>query len=190
VDRIKIVRKPSPHLLPTESPVELEEDRRGIREALKPTNRIAEIYAEQFAHDNWLAKRYRRAQTQIVKGHLPDALYHVLCGLGVRERRDVIDLVERWSRGEPAAKGEVRAILHDHGLEEQDIEGEALRRSMSELGPTDELLTSAAARRDKALPMYAFANQLVAGQREEANAKAPVAKPRVVGLESPKRKAG
>ena len=61
MDRIKINRKPSPHLLPTECPVELEEDRRGIREALEPTNLIAEIYAEQFAHDNWLAKRYRRA---------------------------------------------------------------------------------------------------------------------------------
>jgi hypothetical protein len=44
----------------------------------------------------------------------------------------VIHLVERWSRGEPAANGEVRAILHSHGLEEQDIEGEALRRSMKD----------------------------------------------------------
>jgi len=86
MERLKLNRKPSPHLLPTESPVELERDQRGIRETLKPKNPIAEIYADDLAFDNWSAKRHRRAMSQVVKKHIPQSLCDTLSELDILER--------------------------------------------------------------------------------------------------------
>src|SRR5437870_3226212 len=101
MDRIKLTRKPSPYVLPTESPVELEEDQRRIRTALSPQNFLAAIYADDFASNNWLARRFRRASTQRAKKQLPHALHEILIDLDAREPDEAAELVERWSRGEP-----------------------------------------------------------------------------------------
>src|SRR5258708_28000803 len=160
MDRIKLTQKPSPYVLPTESSVELEEDQRSIRRALNPQNFIAKIYADDFASNNWLAKRLRRASTQRAKKQLPHALHETLIDLDAREPGEAAELVDRWSRGEPNARTEVRVILQGHGLGEDDIEGDAVCRCIPDLLPLDQLLGSAVSRRDKALAMFALAKQI------------------------------
>src|SRR5437879_3119138 len=120
VERIRLLKETSPYVLPTESLAELEQEREAVRRALKPQNKIAEICADDFAYENWLAKRIRRASTQRVKKHLPDALYDILCDLFLgdpvpRNRGEIAGLVERWHRNDPSAKSEVSAILQNHG---------------------------------------------------------------------------
>jgi hypothetical protein len=130
----------------------------------------------------------RRAQSQTVKGKLPDALFDLLRELGVCEL-EAGELAERWFRDDPVAKARGNAILKANGCGEQDIEGDAVRRSLPELVLGEQVVTSSVSRRDKALIMFAFANQIGSPQTQE-NVKAAVVNPRVVRLERPKRKAG
>jgi hypothetical protein len=189
VERIRLTQELSPYVLPTESLAEHEQEREAVRRALNPQNKIARIYADDFAYDNLMAKRFRRASLQRVKKHLPDALYDILCDLVRRNRDQITDLVDRWLRNDPNAKSEVSAILQNHGLGEHDVESEAVCRSLPDLGPLDQLLTSAVSRRDKALAMSALAEQIVAKQNQQT-AKDTVANHQALRLAHPKRKAG
>ena len=153
-----------PDTLPTESSDEFQEERRAIRKALGPQNKIAEIYANDFATDTWLANRVRRAQSQTVKRKLPDALFDLLRELGELE---ATELTEGWLRRDPVATGRVNAILKIHGWGEQDIEDDAVRRSLAELSLGEQVVTSSVSRRDKALVMFAFANQIGSQQSQE-----------------------
>jgi hypothetical protein len=188
MERIRLISKRSPDTLPTESTDEFQEERRAIRKALRPQNKIAEIYAKDFASDTWLASRMRRAQSQTVKRKFPDALFDLLRELGVCEV-EATELTEGWLRQDPVATVRVNAILKIHGCGEQDIEGDAVRRSLAELILGEQVVTSSVSRRDKALIMFAFANQ-IGSQQSQENVKAAVADTRMVRLERPRRKAG
>src|SRR3954467_13179924 len=106
IERVKLLREPSPHVLPTESPAELEQLTRAVRKTLKPKNIIEESYADEFAYTVWQAQRLRRASSQRVKKHLGDALYDLLCELNAGGRDKAAILVDQWSRDEPNTKGE------------------------------------------------------------------------------------
>jgi hypothetical protein len=194
VERVRLTQKFSPYVLPTESLAEWEQEREAVRKDLKPQNKMAEIYADDFAYDNLMAKRFRRASSQRVKKHLPDALYDILCDLLIggpvpHDRGEIADLVDRWRRNDLNAKSEVSAILQNHGSGEHDVESEALCRSLHDLGLLDQLLTSAVSQRDKALAMSALAEQIVAKQNQQT-AKDAVANHQTLRLAHPKRKAG
>jgi len=183
MDRVRLLPKSSPYVLPTEFLAELEDDRHGIRKALNPPNRIAAIYADELAQDHWLVKRLRRTMSQRVKSQLPQVLYDKLSELGEPDLGEcAADLVERWSRDDPNAETEVSAILKRHGLEKGDLEGEAIARSLKELGFIDQLLTSASSRRDKALAGFAFACEVAARAANHAASRD------AVRLEQPKTK--
>jgi len=157
----------APYVLPTESRAELEEERSEIAKAINPQNRIEQIYSDDFAYANWELERYRRAKSSMVKRALPEALYEILVDLNASEPREALALVEQWSRGEPDAR--VFAILGEHGLEEQDFAGEAVRRCLPDLLRTEQLISSAASRRDKALAGVAFVREVAAQQVRHAN---------------------
>src|SRR5258705_9869627 len=167
VDRIRPMRKPSPHQLQTESLEELEDESRGVTAALRPQNRIEKIYAEDFVHANASTRRMQRAASALIRNNLADALFDFLTRELGCEREEAVVLVEGWCRGDQAAKLEVKAVLATHGFGEHDVEGEAVRRCLSELLIAEQLSASTAARRDKALAGFVFAREITAPLNNE-----------------------
>ncbi|MBR1232811.1 hypothetical protein [Bradyrhizobium sp. AUGA SZCCT0182] len=187
-ERVRLLREASPYVLPTESPAELEQLKRAVREALNPPDSIGEIYADEFAYCVWLARRFQRASSQGVKKHFGDALFDILRELDACERDEAAELVDSWSRDEPTAKAEIRAILQKYGKSEYDVEAEAIRRCLNNLTAIEQLRTSSDLGRDKALTMFAFVQDKWA--KNQRAAKGAVADHPVVGLAHSKRKAG
>jgi hypothetical protein len=171
---VRLTRKNKAYVLPTESSAQFEEDVNGVAKAIKPQNRIEQIYSDDFACSNWEAQRYRRASSSIVRMAIPDVLYDTLTRqLNAREPTQALLLVEQWCRGDQAARAEVTGILKRHGLEEQDLEAEALRRRLPDLMMTSQLTASAIARRDKALAGAGFFREMAARQPKEAKENDP-----------------
>jgi hypothetical protein len=189
MDRVRIPRKPSPYQLSTESAEEHDDDSRGVTAALRPQNRLEEIYAADFVRANSYSKRMQRASSALIRKNLPDALFDILIRDLACEREEAVDLVDRWCRDDPPAKLQVKAILAGHRLAEHDIEGEALRRSLPELLVMEQLSASTGARRDKALAGFAFTREITA-RLDHEKAKSQSANQSIVSIETTKRKAG
>jgi hypothetical protein len=164
-----MARKKAAFVLPTESRAELEEERSEVARAINPRNRIEQIYSDDFAYANWELERYRRAKSSMVKRALPEVLYEILVDLSASEPKEALALVEQWNRGEPDARARVSAILGEHGLEEQDVEGEAVLKCLPDLLTGEQLSASAVLRRDKALAGIAFVREMEAQQVQQAN---------------------
>jgi len=69
MERVKLRHKQVRNVLPTDSLEQLDEDLNGVAKALKPENRIIQIYSDDFAYSSWEVGRYRR-------GCSPSALIH------------------------------------------------------------------------------------------------------------------
>jgi hypothetical protein len=190
MERVKSRHKQVRNVLPADSREELDEHLNGVAKALKPENRIVQIYSDDFAHSSWEAGRYRRASSTIVRMVLPEVVYDILTRqLNLLEPMEATDLVERWRHGDLDAVAQVSSIMKTNGLEEQDIEGEAVRRCLPDLLRMEQLISSAASRRDKALGGIALFREMAARQCQRI-AKDDVANSRVVLLEHPRKKAG
>jgi hypothetical protein len=189
MERVKLRHKQTGNVLRTDSLEQLDEDLKGVAKALNPESRIVQILSDDFAHSSWEARRYQRALSTIVRMALPEALYDMLTRqLNAREPKEARDLVEQWRRGDVGATAQVSSILKSNGLEQQDIEGEAVRRCLPDLLRLEQLISSAASRRDKSLAGTAFYREMVA-RRCNGMAKTDIANSRVLRLEHPRKKA-
>lgn len=188
MERVRLLPDHSAYCLPTESLSELEEVSKGV--AIKPRNRIEQIYSDEFAHSQWEGLRYRRAVSSFVRMGLPDVLYDIITHqLNACEPKEAVLLVEGWCCGAPGAKAQVSEILKAHGLAEQDIESEAVRRCLPDLIAGSQLIASAVSRRDKALAGAAFFREMEARQNQRI-AKNDIANQQVVRIEQTAKKAG
>ncbi|RXG83572.1 hypothetical protein [Bradyrhizobium vignae] len=116
-------------------PDAFDENRRQIEAAIRPRDRIEQLYAEDFAYSSLQISPLRRAESHFLAARAWEALYAQL----VRDQPAMADgdrvaLMERWSRGDPEARGEVAAILKNAGLTELGIE---FRRGAPFLGHID-----------------------------------------------------
>jgi hypothetical protein len=189
MEQVKARHNQALNCLPANSREQFDEHLNGVTQALKPENRIVQIYADDFAYSSWQVGRYRRGLSTIIRMALPEIVYDILTRhLNAREPKEAMDLVERWSHGDLDARAQVSSILKTNGLEEQDIEAEAARRCLPELLRIEQLISSAASRRDKALAGIAFSREMSARQYQRL-AKDDATNSRVVSLDHPRKKA-
>jgi hypothetical protein len=168
-ERVRLVRHKSAYVLPTESLAQFDEDLNGVTKALKPQNRIEQIYSDDFAHSNREVQRYRRASSSFVRMVIPEVLYDTLTReLNACDSREALLLVDGWRRDDSGAKAQVSEILKAHGLSEQALEGEAVRRCLPQLMLVSQLTASAVSRRDKALAGVALVREMEARQAQNA----------------------
>ena len=168
-ERVRLIRHKSAYVLPTESLAQFDEDLNGVTKALKPQNRIEQIYSDDFAHSNREVQRYRRASSSFVRMVIPEVLYDTLTReLNACDSREALLLVDGWRRGDSGAKAQVSEILKAHGLGEQALEGEAVRRCLPQLMLVSQLTASAVSRRDKALAGLALVREMEARQAQNA----------------------
>jgi hypothetical protein len=104
--------------------------------------------------------RLRRCRAGVINAAFRTALRNVLeqcqgkptpynlSELGTEPKED--KLAREWFT-DPSAKKEVAELLRSFQLDESAIEGEAIRKSAGDLERIERLMTSAEARRDKAL---------------------------------------
>jgi hypothetical protein len=161
--RVRPLPKTSPFVLPTESDEQFDDQCRSINAAIKPRNRIEQMYADDISSADWQMLRLRRSANAIIKLALRESLFVLLRQLDVECSR-AQGLAAACSCGDPGGKAEVSLILEQHGLDESAIEAGAIIASLSSLTAVDQLLTSNASRRDKGLSGIAFCREMEARQ--------------------------
>ncbi|WP_407192917.1 hypothetical protein [Bradyrhizobium sp. STM 3566] len=131
-------------------------DDRQVKAALKPRDRIEEMYAEDLAHSDRQTTILQRATSHVIAARQRQALYNFLAEHHEANDADRVALVERWSRGDPKARAEVAAVLNEAGLSEFSLEAEAVLDSLPTLLVLEQLQASKVARRERALAGLAF----------------------------------
>jgi hypothetical protein len=164
--RVRLLRKISPFVLPTESEEQFDDERRSIHASINPRNRIEQMYADDISCSSWQMQRLSRAANAIIKLALPESLFVLLSQQLDVERSHAQKLVAAWSNGDPGAKAEVLSILGEHGLDESAIEAGAIIASLPNLAAIEQLLASNASRRDKGLSGIAFWREIEARQAQ------------------------
>ncbi|WP_143273104.1 hypothetical protein [Bradyrhizobium canariense] len=145
---------------------EFDETYRQLRTAIKPRDRIEEMYAEDLAHSGLQTATVHRAASQFVAMRWLEALHaHLVRHRPVMSDADRVALIERWSGGNPDARAEVAALLEEAGLTELNIEAEAMIASLPTLIALEQLQSSKGARRDKALAGLAFYRRMQAQEQ-------------------------
>ena len=165
--RVSLLRKISPFVLATESAEQFDDERRSISAAIKPRNRIEQMYADDISSSSWQVLRLRRTANAIVNLALPESLFVLLTQQCDVERIRAQSLVAAWSCGNPDAKAEVLSILSEHGLDESAIEAGAIIASLPSLAAIDQLLASNGSRRDKGLAGIAFCRSDMEGMQAQ-----------------------
>jgi hypothetical protein len=159
------------YVLPTESAEDLETEYLALESAIRPRDKIEEMHLEDIAYHQRKLLERRRFEFAIFKTALSEALFDLLVHrLGALNTESALILVERWTRGDPAAKAEVHDILQSFGHDETTIEAEAYLRCSTKLTAVQQSEAAHALRRDKALPNLAFYREMVLHQRQ-MNAK-------------------
>jgi hypothetical protein len=160
--------KPARYVLPTESAEHFESEHLAFENAIKPRDKIEQMYVEDISFYNWKTLQRRRSGSAILKEASIDALYDLLTRqLGTMDRSNAQLLVERWAKGDANAKSEVVEILERFGLDETAIEAEAFSRCSDQLAALEKSEASHASRRDKTLPNLAFYREMTARQSQQ-----------------------
>jgi hypothetical protein len=127
---------------------------------MRPRGILEQMYLEEIAYLIWEVLRLRRCRAGIINAVFHTALRNILeqcpgapapydlSELGAEPKDD--KLAREWFT-DPSAKKEVAEVLGSFQLDEAAIEGEAIRKSADDLERIDRLMSSAEARRDKAL---------------------------------------
>jgi hypothetical protein len=155
--RNELTLLPKLPLLITESADEFDVLRNAFEREIKPRGIIEQMYVHDCCSIVWEILRLRRGMAAIINAAFRDALVHVLTEcLGRPEllQLDVDDQVQTlalaWFKSEQGKK-RVAKTLNESGFDEYAIEGEAIRRSSSDLEQLNRMLASLEARRDTAL---------------------------------------
>jgi hypothetical protein len=149
---------PKAPLLITESEDEFDRIRDALNQEIKPRGIIEEMYVADIAHLVWEVFRLRRCKAGIVNAAFRTALQTVLSQvLRTVEDWELFELEDGAARiarkwfSDPDSKQKVAELLRQFELDETAIEAEAIRSSAEDIDRIDRLLTSAEARRDRAL---------------------------------------
>jgi hypothetical protein len=165
----------SPFVLSTESVELFDDERRSISAAVKPRNRIEQMYTDDISCSSWHMLRLRRSANAIIKLAMPESLFKLLSQQLNVELTRTQDLVVAWSNGDPGAKAAVSSILQQHGLDESAIEAGAIIASLPSLAAVEQLLASNATRRDKGLSGIAFCREMEARRAQNVASQKEVA---------------
>jgi hypothetical protein len=130
---------------------------RKAKEAINPQNEVENLYAEDWAETSIYKAELHRALRRAIDSKMPDVLNDMLRRHDIiKDEQGLVRLVDRWAKGDPAAKCAVEMLLQRNGMTKADLEPEAVLRSLPTMLALDQLQTAASARRDKALAGIVF----------------------------------
>jgi hypothetical protein len=152
----------SPVVLRTENKEEFAKLFEELREEIKPTGFLEQMYVEEVADLTWQAIRLRRVKVATINTALETALKNLLgpimFGPNYPLRPDLSQAVEQLAHDyflTEDVRKRVLGMLKEAGLDESAIVAEAFRWTFDNLEKLDRALTLTVARRDKSLRMIA-----------------------------------
>ena len=159
--RNELALLPKLPLLITESAEEFDALCDAFEREIKPRGIIEHMYVHDICSIVWEILRLGRCKVVIINSAFRSALQHLLMQLlkGPGEYDYEVEnqaqaLAQSWFTDQEAKK-QVSETLSRFDLDESAIEGEAIRRSSSDLELLDRILTSLESRRNKALACVA-----------------------------------
>ena len=174
--RNELALLPKLPLLITESAEEFDALRDAFEQEIKPRGIIEQMYVHDICSIVWEVVRLRRCKVVIINSAFRSALEELLQRL-LRDpgqflydeqlKEQAQDLAHAWFT-DAEAKKQVSETLSRFNLDESAIEGEAIRRSSSDLELLDRMLASLESRRNKALCCVAEYRASLAHQLRES----------------------
>ena len=127
--------------------------RDAVQQQLAPRDFVEHMLAAELFDGEWETLRLRRFKTMIVTAARLPALQNLLTVLLENSRDDIDELAERFFTNK-SVRRKVGKLLFSYGLTEANIDAEAFRQSLEELGQINRRLAELASRRDKILYLF------------------------------------
>ncbi len=142
-------------LLVSERTRDFERNRRKVIEQIVPIGAIEEEYVDDFARSRWEIDRYRRVETGIWNNALTEATENLLLQLLPEDFTTHLDRQKaaKYLARRYLVDKEVKAYVHELGLDDEAIIAEAYRLRAPELESIGRLTANKQDRSDKDLLM-------------------------------------
>jgi len=121
-----------------------------IVDALKPEDKLEDIWLRDFVDCEWDVLRYRRKKSSFMTSTAYEGLQKVLEPL-LRYYPDQVDLAEAWAAGDKGAIKRVDELLTSAGLTMDAVMAQTFCTHLNECALIDRMIADAEARRDDAL---------------------------------------
>jgi hypothetical protein len=121
-----------------------------IADAVKPEDKLEEIWLRDFVDREWDVLRYRRQKASFMTSTSYEGLQRILEPL-LRHYPDLVDLAEAWAAGDKAAIKRVDELLTSAGLTMDAVMAQTFCTHLNECALIDRMIADAEARRDDAL---------------------------------------
>jgi len=154
VDDREIARLYEPCLVVSDSQRGCNAVRDAVQQQLAPRNFIEHMLAAELIDAEWETLRTRRFKNMILTSARLPALKSLLTMLLQNANSaDIDELSERFFTNK-SVRSKVGKLLFSYGLTEANIDAEAFRQSLEELGQINRRLAELASRRDKILYLF------------------------------------
>lgn len=143
-----------PSLIVSDSQRSYNSVRDAVQQHLAPRDFVEHMLAAELIDGEWETLRLRRFKTMVVSSARLPALQNLLTVLLENSHsNDVHELAERFFTNK-SVRNKVGKILRSYGLTEANIDAEAFRQSIVDLGQINRRLAELASRRDKVLHLF------------------------------------
>jgi hypothetical protein len=123
----------------------------AVQQQIAPSDFVEHMWAAELVDGEWETLRLRRFKTMIVTSARLPALQNLLTVLLENSHdNDRAELAERFFTNK-SVRRKVGKLLFSYGLTEANIDAEAFRQSIGDLGQINRRLAELASRRDKVL---------------------------------------
>ena len=139
---------PAP-LLPGESEADYEALKMRIMAAVKPADAIEYLYVRDVIDLHWDLLRFRRLKSHLLSSSAPSGLAALMSARKYIHFNDT--RFASWLKNDPKAVKEIKALLTQWGLTEQDIHAQTMVKKINEFERLERMASSVEARRNAAL---------------------------------------
>ena len=138
-----------PSLLHGESDADYEALKMRIMAAVKPVDAIEHLYVRDVIDLQWDLLRFRRLKAHLLSSSAPSGLAALMAARKYTHFNDA--RFASWLNNEPKAVKEIKALLTQWGLSEQDIYAQTMFKKINEFERLEKMAYSVEMRRNTAL---------------------------------------
>ena len=138
-----------PPLLPGENEADYEALKMRIMAAVKPADAIEYLYVRDVTDLQWDLLRFRRLKSHLLSSSAPSGLAALMSARKYTPFNDA--RFASWLNNDPKAVKEIKALLTQWGLTEQDIHAQTMVKKINEFERLERMASSVEARRNAAL---------------------------------------
>ena len=138
-----------PSLLHGESDADYEALKMRIMAAVKPVDAIEHLYVRDVIDLQWDLLRFRRLKAHLLSSSAPSGLAALMAARKYTHFNDA--RFASWFNNEPKAVKEIKALLTQWGLSEQDIYAQTMFKKINEFERLEKMAYSVEMRRNTAL---------------------------------------